>query len=129
MLLPIRCATTGLIFRADRLVNWSCALESAISDIEVEYREINEKTWLSVPGHDQDKKYPFGVLFKMAYKVKDSNEGEEVVVATTRIETMLGDTAVAVHPDDERSVLSLCLFFVLCLFLCFRPAFCPFVFQ
>jgi valyl-tRNA synthetase len=55
---------------------------------------------LSVPGHDPNKKYQFGVIEKFAYKIKGTND--EIVVATTRIETMLGDVAVAVHPDDER---------------------------
>jgi valyl-tRNA synthetase len=53
---------------------------------------------LEVPGHEG--KYEFGVLVKFAYKVKDSEE--EVVVATTRIETMLGDVAVAVNSKDPR---------------------------
>ncbi|GFR81755.1 valine--tRNA ligase, partial [Elysia marginata] len=53
---------------------------------------------MSVPGYDQ--KIEFGVLVSFAYKIIDSEE--EIVVATTRIETMLGDTAVAVHPEDER---------------------------
>jgi len=55
---------------------------------------------LTVPGYDQ--KVEFGVLVSFAYPVVDGNPGEELVVATTRIETMLGDTAVAVHPEDER---------------------------
>ncbi|MEU7817994.1 valine--tRNA ligase [Pseudonocardia sp. NPDC049154] len=70
----------GLIYRAERLVNWSPALQSAISDIEVDHKEVE------------------GELVSIRY-----GDGEDsVVVATTRVETMLGDTAVAVHPDDER---------------------------
>ena len=70
----------GLIYRAERLVNWSPALRSVLSDIEVEYRDVE------------------GELVSMRY-----GDGEAcVVVATTRVETMLGDTAVAVHPGDER---------------------------
>lgn len=72
----------GLIYRGYRMVNWCPASRSAISDEEVFYKEVNGKLW----------------FFK--YPVKDSNE--YVVVATTRPETMLGDTAVAVNPDDER---------------------------
>jgi valyl-tRNA synthetase len=55
---------------------------------------------MRVPGHDATKLYEFGVLAQFAYKVVGSDD--EIVVATTRLETMLGDTAVAVHPDDSR---------------------------
>jgi len=88
----------GLIYRSNRLVNWSCALNSAISDIEVDKTEIEGRTMLAVPGYKE--KIEFGVIISFAYKIHDSDE--EIVVATTRIETMLGDTAVAVHPQDER---------------------------
>lgn len=87
-----------LIYRDKRLVNWSCTLKSAISDIEVDKVEIPGRTFLSIPGYAD--KVEFGVLVSFAYQVEDTNE--EIVVATTRIETMLGDTAVAVHPKDER---------------------------
>ncbi|MEV7306332.1 valine--tRNA ligase [Streptomyces microflavus] len=70
----------GLIYRAERIINWCPRCLTAISDIEVEYQEDD------------------GELVSMTY-----GEGDEtIVVATTRAETMLGDTAVAVHPDDER---------------------------
>ncbi|MGY1500915.1 valine--tRNA ligase [Streptomyces sp. QTS52] len=70
----------GLIYRAERIINWCPRCLTAISDIEVEYQE------------------DAGELVSIRY-----GEGENsVVVATTRAETMLGDTAVAVHPDDER---------------------------
>ncbi|MEU9000590.1 valine--tRNA ligase [Streptomyces sp. NPDC048551] len=70
----------GLIYRAERIINWCPRCLTAISDIEVDYQ-------------DDD-----GELVSMKY-----GEGEDtIVVATTRAETMLGDTAVAVHPDDER---------------------------
>ncbi|RXG57390.1 Valine--tRNA ligase [Armadillidium vulgare] len=94
----VRLHDEGVIYRANRLVNWSCTLKSAISDIEVEKRELAGKTELSVPGYS--KRVEFGVLISFAYEVEELNE--KVVVATTRIETMLGDTAVAVHPDDPR---------------------------
>lgn len=55
---------------------------------------------LSVPDHDPKKKYEFGVIISFAYLVEGSDE--RIVVATTRIETMLGDTAIAVHPNDKR---------------------------
>ena len=73
----------GLIYRAERLVNWSPALQSAISDIEVDHKEVE------------------GELVSIRYGSLD-DPAQSVVVATTRVETMLGDTAVAVHPDDER---------------------------
>ena len=84
----------------------SSALQSAISEIEVDYLEIEGRTFLAVPNHSARDKYEFGTLTSFAYKVIDETTGEageeEVVVATTRLETMLGDTAVAVHPLDPR---------------------------
>ncbi len=73
----------GLIYKAKRLVNWDPKLLTAISDLEVEQKEVN--------GHYWHFKYPV-----------DGEEGRYLTVATTRPETMLGDVAVAVHPDDER---------------------------
>ena len=72
----------GLIYRGTYLVNWSPGLKTAVSDVEVEYSEEQ------------------GTLYFFKYMLKDS--GEYIPVATTRPETILGDTAVAVHPDDER---------------------------
>jgi len=74
----------GLIYRAERLVNWSPQLQSVLSDAEVDYRDVE------------------GELVSMRYGALDPADGPSIVVATTRVETMLGDTAVAVHPDDER---------------------------
>lgn len=95
----------GLLYRANRLGNWSCALKSAISDIEVDYIELTGRTYLEVKTHkgnlhDPQGRYEFGTLTSFAYPVEDSDE--QIIVATTRLETMLGDTAVAVHPDDDR---------------------------
>ena len=90
----------GLIYRDVRLTNWCCQLRSGISDIEVDYIDIEKRTRLPVPGHAKDKTYVFGVIWSFAYKLEGSDE--EIVVATTRPETMLGDTGVAVHPDDPR---------------------------
>jgi len=78
-----RLFDAGLIYRAERLVNWSPELQSAISDIEVSYSDVS------------------GELVSLRYGSLDAAE-PHVVVATTRVETMLGDTAVAVHPDDDR---------------------------
>ncbi|KAM4018931.1 valine--tRNA ligase, mitochondrial isoform 2-T6 [Anomaloglossus baeobatrachus] len=89
---------SGLVRRRHRLVNWSCALRSAISDIEVDSRQLDGKTYLAVPGYK--RKVPFGLLFSFAYPTEEGDG--EILVATTRPETMLGDTAVAVHPDDPR---------------------------
>ena len=72
----------GLIYRGKRLVNWDPVLLTAVSDLEVISKEEN------------------GFLWHIKYQVADSDES--LVVATTRPETMLGDSAVAVHPEDER---------------------------
>lgn len=94
----VRMHDMGIIYRANRLVNWSCYLKTAISDIEVDYKEINEITKIKVPNHAGY--YEFGAIHSFAYQVRDSDE--KIVVATTRLETMLGDVAVAVHPEDVR---------------------------
>jgi valyl-tRNA synthetase len=72
----------GLIYKGERIINWCPRCHTALSDIEVE--------------HSDDP----GELVRIRYRGADGSDG--VVVATTRAETMLGDTAVAVHPDDER---------------------------
>ena len=89
----------GILYRAKRMVNWCCALQTAISDVELEDLELSQPTKLHIPGHKDT--YEFGVLIDFAYKLKN-DPSKEIIVSTTRIETMLGDTAVAVHPDDER---------------------------
>ncbi|KAF6202108.1 hypothetical protein GE061_004506 [Apolygus lucorum] len=94
----VRLHEDGDIYRSSRLVNWSCTLKSAISDIEVDKVELPGRTLLSVPGYSS--KVEFGVLVYFAYRFVDSDD--EIVVATTRIETMLSDVGVAVHPDDKR---------------------------
>ena len=94
----------GLVYRDHRLVNWSTRLKTAISDIEVEHIDIPAFHKLRVPGYVAPVE--FGVLTSFAYPLeKGDGAGDgvsEIVVATTRPETMLGDTAVAVHPDDPR---------------------------
>ena len=74
----------GLIYRDKRLVNWDPKLLTAISDLEVEQKEVEGKFWYF--------KYPL------------ENSDEFLTIATTRPETMLGDTAVAVNPDDDRYI-------------------------
>lgn len=66
--------------------------------VQVDYLDLDKPTMVKVPQYD--KPVEFGVIHSFAYKLADGSG--ELVVATTRIETMLGDTAVAVHPDDER---------------------------
>ncbi|GFS07110.1 valine--tRNA ligase [Elysia marginata] len=83
-----------------RMINWSCALQSSLSDIEVENVRLENPTLLQVPG--QKEKVEFGILTSFAYPVENSDE--TLVVSTTRLETMLADTAVAVHPQDSRYV-------------------------
>ena len=79
----------GLIYRGKRLVNWDPVLQSAVSDLEVESEEED------------------GFMWHIRYPLADANgqamaDGSSLVVATTRPETMLGDVAVMVHPEDER---------------------------
>ncbi|KAG8457944.1 hypothetical protein KFE25_012010 [Diacronema lutheri] len=88
----------GLLYRGVRLTNWCSQLKSAISDIEVEHLELDTRTRIAVPGYE--KTIPFGVIWAFAYAFADGSG--EIVVATTRPETMLGDVAVAVHPLDPR---------------------------
>jgi valyl-tRNA synthetase len=94
----IRLFEKGLIYRDSSLINWSCSLESAISDVEVDSLEIQGRTEIAIPGYD--KNIAFGVITDIAYKIVDSPD--EIIVSTTRPETLLGDVAVAVHPDDLR---------------------------
>jgi valyl-tRNA synthetase len=91
----------GLIYRDKRLVNWDPALKTAISDLEVESHEV--------PGHMWHFKYPLAGGETYTYVERDADghvvleeERDYIAIATTRPETMLGDGAVAVHPDDER---------------------------
>ncbi|KAJ2009669.1 valine--tRNA ligase [Coemansia thaxteri] len=96
----VRLFDEGIIYRSGRLVNWCHYLNTSLSNLEVENLELAGPTMLNIPGYPLEEKFEFGVLIHFAYKVENSDE--RIVVATTRIETMLGDTAIAVHPDDER---------------------------
>uniref|UniRef100_A0A8C6CWX1 Valine--tRNA ligase, mitochondrial n=1 Tax=Moschus moschiferus TaxID=68415 RepID=A0A8C6CWX1_MOSMO len=95
----VRLYKAGLLYRSRQLVNWSCALRSAISDIEVESRPLPGHTKLQLPGCPTP--VSFGLLFSVAFPV-DGEPDAEVVVGTTRPETLPGDVAVAVHPEDSR---------------------------
>ncbi|KAL3424874.1 Valine-tRNA ligase, mitochondrial [Phlyctema vagabunda] len=88
----------GIIYRANRLVNWDCRLNTALSNLEVDNKELTGRTLLDVPGYA--KKVEFGVIVHFQYEIEGT--GEKIEVATTRVETMLGDTGIAVHPEDER---------------------------
>lgn len=90
----------GIIYRANRLVNWCCKLSTTLSNLEVEQKQLNGRTLMNVPGYDEKERIEFGVIVSFAYPIENSDE--KIIVATTRIETMLGDTAIAVHPDDKR---------------------------
>lgn len=94
----VRLYEQGLIFRANRLVNWSSFLQTAVSDLEVDYEEFPAAKKIRVPGYDG--MVEVGVMMHFKYKVKNCDKFIEV--ATTRLETMLGDVAVAVHPEDSR---------------------------
>lgn len=94
----VRLYKEGLIYRDIRLVNWDCTLRTAISDIEVDHVDLKAETLLEVPGYSNPVQ--FGVLTSFAYPLEEGLG--EIIVATTRIETMLGDTAIAVHSQDER---------------------------
>ncbi|XDG07143.1 hypothetical protein ABKA04_006758 [Annulohypoxylon sp. FPYF3050] len=88
----------GTIYRANRLVNWCTKLNTALSNLEVVNKELTGRTLLDVPGYD--KKVEFGIIVHFKYPIEGTEETIEV--ATTRPETMLGDTGIAVHPKDER---------------------------
>ncbi|TAK08365.1 MAG: valine--tRNA ligase, partial [Candidatus Manganitrophaceae bacterium] len=79
----VRLYEEGLIYRAERLINWCPRCQTALSDIEVEHEETR------------------GKLYRIDYPLA-GHPDQKITVATTRPETMLGDTAVAVHPEDER---------------------------
>jgi len=80
----IRLYEDDLIYQGNYIINWSPALHTALSDDEVEYEEVK------------------GKLYHIRYPVEGGKEGEHVVVATTRPETLMGDVAVAVNPRDKR---------------------------
>lgn len=78
----VRLYKKGLIYRGEYIINWDPVTKTALSDIEVIYKDVQ------------------GAFYHMRYPLKDG--GGAIEIATTRPETMLGDTAVAVHPEDER---------------------------
>lgn len=94
----------GIIYRANRLVNWCTILRTTLSNIECDTKQINGRTLMNVPGYDAKERFEFGVLTSFSYQIEGSDE--RIVVATTRPETMVGDTGVAVHPEDPRYKVS-----------------------
>ncbi|TYT25644.1 valine--tRNA ligase [Luteimonas viscosa] len=97
----VRLHEQGLVYRGKRLVNWDPVLNTAISDLEVENREV--------PGHMWHFRYPLagGETYEYVERDADGNvtlreTRDYIAIATTRPETMLGDGAVAVHPEDAR---------------------------
>ncbi len=92
----------GLIYRAKRLVNWDPRFETAISDLEVENIEVKGHMWhLRYPLAD-GVTYPFPIAHDEEGKPTEWETRDYIIVATTRPETMLGDSGIAVHPEDER---------------------------
>lgn len=121
----VRLHDDGIIYRANRLVNWCVAMNTTLSNLEVrsfstslsfslteresrlvlhrtqvDQKVLTGRTMLNVPGYDLKDKFEFGVITSFAYPLEGSDD--KIVIATTRPETILGDTAIAVHPDDER---------------------------
>ncbi|KAJ1964090.1 hypothetical protein IWQ62_003031 [Dispira parvispora] len=95
----------GYVYRDTRIVHWCCKLQTVLSDIEVDTETIEEPTFVSLPG--KQRKVEFGRIYRVAYPLAaefcDVNSTvQELVVATTRPETLPADVALAVHPEDER---------------------------
>jgi valyl-tRNA synthetase len=92
----------GLIYRDKRLVNWDPHFQTAISDLEVEQREVDGFYWHFAYPLADGVTYEHPIAFDEAGEPTEWETRDFIVVATTRPETMLGDTGVAVHPDDAR---------------------------
>ncbi|MQB09494.1 valine--tRNA ligase [Agrobacterium sp. ICMP 6402] len=92
----------GLIYKDKRLVNWDPKLQTAISDMEVEQLEMKGNLWHFRYPLEKGVTYQYPVAFDEEGKPTEFETRDYIVVATTRPETMLGDTGVAVNPEDER---------------------------
>ncbi len=92
----------GLIYRDKRLVNWDPHFQTAISDLEVEQKEVDGAYWHFAYPLADSVTYEHPIAFDEGGKATEFETRDYIVVATTRPETMLGDTGVAVHPSDER---------------------------
>ncbi|KAH6641534.1 tRNA synthetases class I-domain-containing protein [Chaetomium tenue] len=104
----VRLHDEGLIYRANRLVNWCVHLNTTVSNLETDSIDLPGRTLLTIPGYD--RKIEFGVLTSFSYPLTNPNTTttttettpETITISTTRLETMLGDVAIAVHPADPR---------------------------
>jgi valyl-tRNA synthetase len=104
----VRLHRRGLIYRGERMVHWCPHLRTVLSDIEVDYVSLEGgPTRLTLPGREQPVE--FGLMHHFAYPLAPGTAAAaaaaaagEIVVGTTRLETMLGDVAVCVHPEDPR---------------------------
>lgn len=94
----VRMHDEGYIYRSNRLVNWCSHFQTALSNLEVDQKEITGRTMLDIPGYD--RKIEFGVMTYFKYRIQGTDETLEI--STTRPETIPGDTGLCVHPDDDR---------------------------
>jgi len=97
----------GWIYQGERVINWCVRCQTALSDIELEHKEVEGKLWfirypISHPELREGSPVNAGLANKLPDSSPSAQNDEFIVVATTRPETMLGDTAVAVNPKDER---------------------------
>ncbi|OYX73984.1 MAG: valine--tRNA ligase [Caulobacter sp. 32-67-35] len=92
----------NLLYRDKRLVNWDPQFQTAISDLEVEQKEVDGAYWHFAYPLADGVTFQYPIAFDEDGKATEFETRDFIVVATTRPETMLGDTAVAVHPSDER---------------------------
>uniref|UniRef100_H2Y6H5 Valine--tRNA ligase, mitochondrial n=1 Tax=Ciona savignyi TaxID=51511 RepID=H2Y6H5_CIOSA len=90
----IRLHKEGLIYRDSRMINWCCHLGTSVSDLEVDRTE--SETPIKIPGYEL--RVDVGVMHNVAYQL----DQPEIIVGTTRLETIPGDTAIAVNPSDPR---------------------------
>ncbi|KAJ7760204.1 tRNA synthetases class I-domain-containing protein [Mycena olivaceomarginata] len=94
----------ALYTRANRLVHWCVKMNTTLSNLEVDQKQLSGRTMLNVPGYDEKERFEFGVIVSFCVPDRGFSGAvdEKIIVATTRPETMLGDTAIAVHPEDPR---------------------------
>lgn len=94
----------GLIYRANKMVNWCGRLKTTLSDLEVDYKTVRASSWLEVDGDS----HKFGMMYYVRYYLTRDGEPEQttdrpyVIIGTTRPETILGDSAICINPSDSR---------------------------
>lgn len=96
----VRLHERGLIYRDNRIIHWCCQLRTAISDVEVDVQQVTGRTTIALPHRQMP--VTVGLLHTVQYPLADDS-GDSIPVATTRLETMPGDVAIAVHPRCVRS--------------------------